>query len=151
MISRRIFMVVTFTTTTAAALVMAACSSSSGSSSSSSGGTSGTVYVDSGAGTDSNTADTSPPVDSGIAPGSVALAMGPCTQDKDCAPSPRGTVGCFMGGMGGGAGDGGGGSSDAGPSAYCSLKCSPTGMANTTTCAAPFLEFCNMRGYCKLH
>ena len=31
------------------------------------------------------------------------------------------------------------------------LKCTPLGVANTTVCAAPFLEFCNNRGYCKLH
>jgi hypothetical protein len=76
----------------------------------------------------------------------VPLAGGPCTQDSDCEASPRGAVGCFIGGMGGGGGDGGGANA-----AYCSLKCTDLGAADTTLCTAPFLDFCNNKGFCKLH
>ena len=134
-----------------AALFAAACSSSDtaptlGSSSGSSGassGSSGAPPVDSGLGA---AADSAAPPDAGGKPGTVALAEGPCTIDADCAPTARGTVACFIGGMGGGMGDGG-----SAPTSYCSLKCSPPGSANTTTCSAPFLGLCNGRGYCKLH
>lgn len=140
--SRRALLILFTVTSASIAVFTAACSSDSGTSTPKT-----TPPADSGTTPPAEAgADTSTPADSGIPPGSVALADGPCTQDVDCAASTRGTVGCFIGGMGGGGGDGGGSNA-----AYCSLKCSPTGVANTTTCAAPFLEFCNNRGYCKLH